>query len=139
MKSLDGTYLENWVTAFHDERNLPRTGLVALAEEKRIYFLIESYLAGINCSYPTTLNLSSFARVLARRPAGSCAMCLKHLFKERLFPMCRQQGKTTIAARLEPGGVQVFKELRALMPGIELTGAPYWAALVPVPPVHSSL
>lgn len=134
MKSLDGVYFNKWCNAFHEERSLPRTGLVALPEDKRTYFLIESYLVGINCGNPTALSLSSFARVISTRPRGSCAMCLKDLFEKRLFPMCRQQDKTQIVAKLEPDGVRVSKDLRFLMPGIQLTSGFYWDALVTVPP-----
>jgi hypothetical protein len=137
MKSLDGIYFKNWYNAFHEERALPRTGPVALPEDKRTYLLIESYLVGINCGHATSLalSLSSFARVLAAHPTGTCAMCLDHLFKMQLFPMCRQQGKTQIFAKLEPDGVRVFKELQALMPSIQLDPGFYWSALVPVPPL----
>lgn len=79
------------------------------------------------------LSLSSFARVLAAHPAGSCAMCLKVLFEERLFPMCRKQGKFLIVAKLKPDGVRVFEELQALMPDIQLTRGFYGDAHVPVP------
>lgn len=137
MKSLNGDYFSNWHKAFHEERGLPRTELVALPEDKRTYFLIESYLVGINCGNATALSLSSFARVLSKRPAGSCAMCLKDLFEKRLFQICRQQGKNQIVAKLEPDGVRVFKELLSLMPGIQLTPGFYWNMLVPVPPFRS--
>lgn len=137
MKSLNGVYFNNWFNAFHEERSLPRTGLVALPEGKRTYFLIESYMVGINCGNSTALSLSSFARVVSTRPAGSCAMCLKDLFEKRFFPICRQQGKTQIVAKLEPDGVRVFKELQSLMPGIQLTSGFYWDAFVTVAPFQS--
>ena len=133
MKSLQEVYLKNWSEAFHEERNSPRTGAVALPAEKRTYFLVEAYLVGVFWGNITALTLSSFARVLADHPAGSCAMCLKSLFETPLFPLCREQGKTQIVAKLEPGGVRVFKELQALMPGIALSRGFYWDALVPVP------
>jgi hypothetical protein len=61
-------------------------------------------------------------------------MCLKLLFEERLFPMCRQRGKIQIVAKLEPDGAQVFKKLQSLMPGIQLIPGFYVDALVSVPP-----
>ena len=133
MKSLSGVYRENWLKAFHEERNVPQTSAVALPEDKRTYFLVESYLVGIFCGNATALSLSSFARVLANHPVGSCAVCLKTLFQRRLFPLCRQLGNTQIVAKLEPDGVRVFKELLDLMPGIALSRGFYWDALVPVP------
>lgn len=133
MKSLNGIYFRNWYKAFHEERSLPLTGSVALPEDKRTYVLIESYLVGINYGNAMALSLSSFARVLSTRPAGSCAMCLKNLFEKRLFLICLQQGKTQIIAKLEPDGVRVFKELQSLIPGIQLTSGFYGDALVPVP------
>lgn len=133
MKSLNGIYFRNWYKAFHEKRSLPLTGFVALPEDKRNYFLIESYLFGINYGNVNALSLSSFARVLSTHPAGSCAMCLKDLFEKRLFLICRQQGKTQIVAKLEPDGVRVFKELQSLIPGIQLTSGFHGDALVPVP------
>lgn len=47
MKSLTGTYLDNWVEAFCEEQQLPRIGPGALSEDRRTYFLIESYLVGV--------------------------------------------------------------------------------------------
>ena len=134
IKSLEGVFFENWSKAFHDERSLPRAGPVALPEDKRTYFLVESYLVGIFCGNSLALSLSSFARVLAEHPAGSCAMCLKVLLETQLFPMCREQDKTQIVAKLEPDGVGVFRELESFIPGIRLTPGFYWDALVPVPP-----
>jgi hypothetical protein len=138
IKSLSGIYLTNWKTAFHEERGLPSAGLVALSKEKRTYYLVESYLAGVSWSNLSAANLSSFARVLPTHPAGSCATCLKTLFEHHVFPKCRLQGKTQIVAKLEPGGVQVFKELQALMPGVQLNQGFYWDASVPVP-LHKNL
>lgn len=137
MKSLEGVYFKNWSQAFHEERNLPRTGMLALPEDKRIYFLIESYLVGVFSGNAIALSLSSFARVLDQHPAGKCATCLQVLLETRLFPMCLQQGKTQIVAKLEPDGARVFQELKCLIPGIQLTRGFYWNALVPVPPSRS--
>ena len=134
IKSLDGIYLQKWVTAFHEEKDFPMAGPVALSEEKRTYHLVESYLVGFSWSNNTATSLSSFARVLPAHPTGSCAMCLKALFESRIFPLCRLQGKTQIVAKLEPGGVQVFKELQALLPGVQLKPGFYWDACVLVRP-----
>lgn len=133
IKSLEGVYFQNWHQAFHEERDLPRTSMLALPDSKRIYYLVESYLVGVFRGNITALSLSSFARVLADHTAGTCAMCLKALFETQLFPLCREHGKTQIVAKLEPGGVCVFKELQPMMPSITLARGFYWDALVPVP------
>lgn len=135
MKSLGDIYFKNWEKAFRDESdNLDRREIiVALSGDKRIYFTVESYLVGINNNNPISMALSSFARVLAARPRGNCAMCLSVLFKEKLFPMCRQKGKSNITARLEPDGEEVFKDLKAFMPPIQLVPGYYCSAIVPVP------
>ncbi len=130
MKSLAGTYLRKWLTAFDEEKSLPWV----LPKDKRTYFLTGPYMVGINCSKPTALNMSSFARVGDRQPTDSCAKRLMVLFEERLFPMCREQGKNEIVATLTTeSGIQAFKDLKGLMPGIELLSGPRWVARVPVP------
>lgn len=134
IKSLSVVYLQKWNTAFHEKGNLPLGGPVALSEEKRTYYLVESYLVGLSWSNITEASLSSFARVLPTHPAGSCAMCLKALFESRIFPLCRLQGKTQIVAKLELGGVLVFKELQVLLPGVQLKPGFYWDACVKVRP-----
>lgn len=121
IKSLDGVYGRNWTEAFHQERERPRTGLIALPKEDRAYYRVESYLVGIAVGNLNALSLSSFARVFPDHPVGSCAMCLKELFEKHIFPTCRCQGKTGISTRLTVDGRKVFEELRTLMPGIQLT------------------
>jgi len=133
IKSLSGVYLKNWNTAFHEERNLPFTGPVALSKDKRTYYLVESYLIGVFWANITAATLSSFARVLPTTPAGNCAMCLKALFENWIFQICRTQGKTQIVGKLEPGGVLVFKELQTLIQGVQLKPGFYCDASVPVP------
>lgn len=134
MKSLEGNYLDNFREAFHQEKDQPSTGPIALPENDRVYYRIESYLVGFGNGTVDALSLASFARVLAVRPAGSCAMCLKGLFENVIFPICREQGKIRISARLTPRGRKVFEDLRTFGLEIRLTPSPgYWSGLISVP------
>jgi hypothetical protein len=57
MKSLDGGYLQNWKTAFPEERDSPRTGPIALPPDKRTYYLVESYLIGVSECVPELVDI----------------------------------------------------------------------------------
>ena len=121
MKSLKGKYLSNFTEAFHEERYKLSGQRRALPPEKRLYYRVESYLFGINCENMTALCISSLARIDASPLEENCAMCLKLLLKEKLFPLCREQHKSQITAALvTSGGVTVLEELKAIMPGVNL-------------------
>lgn len=124
MKSLDmdGDYYRNFYGAFHDERMRvhDRGQFWALSEEERSYFLVESYLFGVNFQNPNLISISSFARILRATPSQKCAPCFKFLLQETLFPMCVVQRKYCISAVLTEKGKTVFRELQKVLPGIQI-------------------
>ena len=126
MKSLDGVNFQNFRAAFHGERIhiAEREQLWALPEEERSYYLVQSYLFGINKWTPQTLLLSSFARVLSTKPNENCAGCLKMLLEQELFP--RSSQKTQIQARLTEEGNGVFQTLRKLRSNVYRVNIQKW-------------
>lgn len=124
MKSLDTDedYYRNFKDAFHDERRQvhDRSQLWALSETERSYFLVESYLFGVNFQNPNLLTLSSFARILRATPRQKCVTCLRFLLHETLFPMCVAQRKRYINAVLTEKGKTVFKDLKKDLSGVQI-------------------
>ena len=121
MKSLRGIHASHFYYGFHAEREHLRTDRWALPSEQRLYYRVESYLFGVNCrdaEDPAALCLSSFARVDAAHPRGSCAMCLKLLIEDALVPLGWTLQKTRIMAVLNRDGTRVFHELQSLLPGV---------------------
>ena len=142
MKSLDMNeeYYRNFYAAFHDERRrvVDRNQIWALSKEERSYYLIESYLFGINFQNPTLISISSFARVLRTTPSHNCAGCLKCLLQDTLFPICVAQSKHHISAALTENGKTVFEELKKDLPGIQIMfGRPYHFATITCKENHS--
>jgi hypothetical protein len=121
MKSLRGIHASHFYYAFHVERNHVRKDCWALPPARRLYYRVESYLFGVNWQNrddETSFCLSSFARVDAARPRGTCALCLHHLLDEALAPLGHALRKTRVVAALNRDGNRVFDELQALRPGV---------------------
>jgi hypothetical protein len=142
MKSLDTNeaYYHNFYGAFHDERRqtIDRNIFWALSEEERSYYLIESYLFGINFQNPTLISISSFARILNASPSQNCATCLKFLLQDVLFPICVAHNKNRVNAALTEKGRAVFEKLKEDLPGIEITlSQPYHFATMTCEGSHS--
>lgn len=123
MKSLDQneTYYRNFYEAFHGERKPEgdRSLLWALDKEERSYYLVESYLFGINFKPSNQISISSLARVLHATPSEKCATCLKFLLQETLFPICVAQRKY-INAVLTEKGKTVFTDLKKDLRGVQI-------------------
>lgn len=121
MKSLAGAYLSHFFYAFHAERDHPREQCWALSPGERLYYRVESYLFGVNVQDvgdTAALCLSSFARIDAAHPHGTCAMCLKLLIEKALVPLGRTLHKTRILAVLNRDSTRVFHELQSMLPGV---------------------
>ena len=126
MKSLDGVHFQNFCAAFHGERIhlAQREQLWALAEGERSYYLVQSYLFGINNWTPQTCLLSSFARVLSTKPNENCAGCLKMLLEQELC--IRSPHTTQVQARLTKEGKGVFQTLRKLRSNVYRVDIQQW-------------
>lgn len=122
LKRLDMNCHRNFSDAFHDEnkRMVEKGPLWALPEEERSYYLIESYLFGINFQGQDGIYISSFARIFPARPSQKCATCLKFLLQETLFPLCGAQGKRCVKAALTAKGRTVFEELQKDLPSVHI-------------------
>lgn len=122
LKRLDMNYYRNFYDAFHDEnkRVVEINPLWALPEEERSYYLIESYLFGINFQRQDGIYISSFARIFPATPRQKCATCLKFLLQETLFPLCVAQGKRCVKAALTAKGRTVFEELQKDLPSVHI-------------------
>ena len=136
MKSLDrnAKYYKNFYEAFHEERThvSDRNKPWALPEPERSYYLIESYLFGVNFQLPDNVNLSSFARILPQTPRHNCASCLTLLLRQKLIPLCQDYKKRRINAALTENGKVVFARLKKDFPGLEIgAGTPYHHASLP--------
>ena len=137
MKSLDVNekYYRHFYEAFHDERRhvSDRERLWALPEHERSYYLIESYLFGINLKNPDIISLSSFARILLQTPHQNCASCLKLLLRRILLPMGVTENKRYISAALTKAGRTVFEELKKDFPRLQfIPNGPYHLATIPI-------
>lgn len=135
MKTLDVNkkYYQNFYDAFHGERThlSNRDRPWALSEQERSYYLIESYLFGVNFQHSDTIKLSSFARILPQTPHHRCASCLRHLLQHRLLPMCGAYNKRCISAALTKEGRVVFEELKQAFPSLQITPSrPYHSATI---------
>ncbi len=136
MKTLDVNekYYQNFYEAFHDERRhvSDRDRPWALSEHERVYYLIESYLFGVNFGIPDLVSLASFARILPQSPRHKCAFCLKLLLKETLIPFCRDHKRLHINASLTEAGKVVFEEIQKDFPGVRIRpGYRYYSATIP--------
>ncbi|NWF73574.1 MAG: hypothetical protein HXY51_11115 [Nitrospirae bacterium] len=135
MKSLEGIFLQNFQTAFHEEcaRTFDQDRVWALPEHKRSYFRIESYLFGIDFGQARLITISSFARITATSPR-SCSKCLQCLLEHKLFPLGVAQNKRLITAFLTKNGKDVFQELQKQLPGVRIAdkerGAHYLATVI---------
>lgn len=133
MKGLSGEPLENFKKGFHvEEENLskghtwalPPPGVQSGTSEnanRRIYYLVAlnevSYLLiGINPTPPNSILLSSFARINTRQ-GKMAGQSLKKFIEDILIPMCRETGKTAIAARIASDRAdKVFRHLQRALP-----------------------
>lgn len=135
MKGLSGEPLEDFKLGFHDEsknilKGKDHVWALPLPEEsakqtynpdKRIYYLISFegipyLLVGINPTPIGLINLSSFARIVTQ-PKGKATDCLRIVIQDKMVPMCRENGKGIIVARIATDrGEKVFHQLRRKLP-----------------------
>ncbi len=136
MKSLNtgDLYYRNWFNAFNCEnkRTSGNNQLWALPEEERSYYLIGSYLFGVDFRNPDLVTLASFARILPHSPGHKCAFCLKLLLQETLIPFCRDHKRRFINAMLTEAGKVVFDEIQNDFPGLKIEPVyRYYSATIP--------
>lgn len=124
MKNLSGEPLDNFKTAFHEEKEnmYKQYASWALPPSKRIYYLllfdgIRYLLVGINPNAADDIiNISSFEKV-ATEQKDKAAVCMKKLIECKLIPMCHVSGKKVISALIttDPGR-KVFENLKKDLP-----------------------